>query len=74
MLQWIQVQKQTSIMFYPGFTAVYYPIFFAGVLPFECYEGAVYVVYNDNTVSRTRFTGATLESGKTQEDLNLKRS
>lgn len=58
------------LMFYPGFTAVYYPVFFAGVMPSECYEGAVYVVYNDNTVSRTRFTGVTtLESGKTQEEL-----
>lgn len=43
---------------------------FAGVMPFECYEGAVYVVYNDKTVSGTRFTGVTtLESGKTQEEL-----
>lgn len=44
--------------------------FWAGIKPFECYEGAVYVVYADSSVSRTRFTGVTtLESGKI-EDLN----
>ncbi|XP_044056741.1 interleukin-12 receptor subunit beta-2 [Siniperca chuatsi] len=34
-----------------------------GIKPFECYEGAVYVFYNESSVSRTRFTGVTsLES------------
>ncbi|KAE8294368.1 Interleukin-27 receptor subunit alpha [Larimichthys crocea] len=34
-----------------------------GIKPFECYEGAVYVVYNESSVSRTRFTRlTTLES------------
>ncbi|TKS74770.1 Interleukin-12 receptor subunit beta-2 [Collichthys lucidus] len=34
-----------------------------GIKPFECYEGAVYVVYNESSVSRTRFTCVTtLES------------
>ncbi|XP_027145819.1 interleukin-12 receptor subunit beta-2 [Larimichthys crocea] len=34
-----------------------------GIKPFECYEGAVYVVYNESSVSRTRFTRVTtLES------------
>nr|XP_046246522.1 interleukin-12 receptor subunit beta-2 [Scatophagus argus]XP_046246523.1 interleukin-12 receptor subunit beta-2 [Scatophagus argus] len=34
-----------------------------GIQPFECYEGAVYAVYNDSSVSCTRFTGiTTLES------------
>ncbi|KAK5930943.1 hypothetical protein CgunFtcFv8_027137 [Champsocephalus gunnari] len=33
------------------------------VKPFECYEGAVYVFYNESSVRRTRFTGVTtLES------------
>ncbi|CAK6955179.1 interleukin-12 receptor subunit beta-2 [Scomber scombrus] len=34
-----------------------------GVNPFECYEGAVYVLYNDRSMIRTRFTGVyTMES------------
>ncbi|XP_035508641.1 interleukin-12 receptor subunit beta-2 [Morone saxatilis] len=34
-----------------------------GIKPFECYEGAVYVVYNESSVSKRRFTGvATSES------------
>ncbi|XP_075943613.1 interleukin-12 receptor subunit beta-2 [Anarhichas minor] len=34
-----------------------------GIKPFECYEGAVHVFYNESSVSRTRFTGvATLTS------------
>ncbi|XP_073332771.1 interleukin-12 receptor subunit beta-2 [Pagrus major] len=37
-----------------------------GIQPYECYEGAVCVVYNDNSVSRSRFTGVTiLESAPT---------
>ncbi|XP_038572258.1 interleukin-12 receptor subunit beta-2 [Micropterus salmoides] len=33
------------------------------IKPYECYEGAVYVFYNNISVSRTRFTGVTtLES------------
>ncbi|XP_054458660.1 interleukin-12 receptor subunit beta-2 [Anoplopoma fimbria] len=28
-----------------------------GIQPFECYEGAVHVFYNESSVSRTRFTG-----------------
>ncbi|KAL3047532.1 hypothetical protein OYC64_021684 [Pagothenia borchgrevinki] len=36
------------------------------VKPFECYEGAVYVFYNESSVRRTRFTGVTtLESAPT---------
>ncbi|XP_070765147.1 interleukin-12 receptor subunit beta-2 [Enoplosus armatus] len=30
-----------------------------GLKPFECYEGAVYVFYNESSVSRKRFTGVT---------------
>ncbi|KAM3620479.1 uncharacterized protein V6R79_024118 [Siganus canaliculatus] len=34
-----------------------------GIKPFECYEGAVYVVYNETSVGKTSFAGlATLES------------
>ncbi|XP_078115485.1 interleukin-12 receptor subunit beta-2 [Sander vitreus] len=33
-----------------------------GIKPFECYEGAVYVLNNKSSVSRTRFTVSTLES------------
>lgn len=37
----------------------------AGLAPFECYAGAVYVVYDDGPASRTRFTGVTTqETGK----------
>ncbi|XP_033477219.1 interleukin-12 receptor subunit beta-2 [Epinephelus lanceolatus] len=33
------------------------------IKPFECYEGAVHVLYNGSSVSRTRFTGvSTLQS------------
>lgn len=36
---------------------------FTGIKPFECYDGAVHVFYDDSSVSRTRFTGvATVES------------
>ncbi|KAK5870005.1 hypothetical protein PBY51_024672 [Eleginops maclovinus] len=36
------------------------------VNPFECYEGAVYVFYNDSSVRKTRFTGVTtMESAPT---------
>uniref|UniRef100_UPI0037E96578 interleukin-12 receptor subunit beta-2 n=1 Tax=Semicossyphus pulcher TaxID=241346 RepID=UPI0037E96578 len=34
----------------------------SGMRPAECYEGAVYVYYSDNSVDQTRFTGAILES------------
>uniref|UniRef100_A0A3Q1GX05 Interleukin 12 receptor, beta 2a n=1 Tax=Acanthochromis polyacanthus TaxID=80966 RepID=A0A3Q1GX05_9TELE len=35
----------------------------SGIKAFECYEAAVYVFYNENSVSQTRFKGvATLES------------
>ncbi|XP_042272569.1 interleukin-12 receptor subunit beta-2 [Thunnus maccoyii] len=34
-----------------------------GVQPFKCYEGAVYVLYHDNSMTRTSFTGVyTMES------------
>lgn len=48
------------------------PSFFnAGIQPYECYEGAVSVVYHDNSVSRSPFTGVTiLESGTIQRELN----
>ncbi|XP_036971810.1 interleukin-12 receptor subunit beta-2 [Acanthopagrus latus] len=37
-----------------------------GIQPYECYEGAVSVVYHDNSVSRSPFTGVTiLESAPT---------
>ncbi|XP_047442367.1 interleukin-12 receptor subunit beta-2 isoform X2 [Mugil cephalus] len=35
----------------------------SGIRPFECYEGAVYVLYNESSVSHTTFKGvSTLES------------
>ncbi|KAM9358033.1 interleukin-12 receptor subunit beta-2 [Symphorus nematophorus] len=45
-----------------------------GMKPFECYEGAVYVVYNESSVSRTGFTGVTSEesapeSGPSVQDM-----
>lgn len=38
---------------------------YTGVKPYECYEGALYVLYNDYSMIRKGFTGvSTMESGK----------
>lgn len=55
----------------PKFSAILLHLCSADIKPFECYEGAVYVLNNDRSVGRTRFVGVnTVESGKVSEEPN----